>query len=117
MRTALRLTTALILFAALAAASDLDGAWHFVLDTEKGVREFHMSLRVEGNQVSGTMDKDVAVKGAYQDGLLQLKFPFHLEDVDVRDVLIITGRLEDGKLSGDWEIDEYSGTFEATRAE
>jgi hypothetical protein len=117
MRNALRLTTALILFAALAAASDLDGTWHFVLDTENGVREFNMSLKVEGNQVTGTMDKDVAVKGAYQGDLLQLKFPFHLEAVDVKDVLTITGRLQDGKLAGDWEIDEYSGTFEATKTE
>jgi len=115
MQNALRLTFALILLAALAVAAELDGAWHFVLDADKGVREFNMSLKLDGKQVTGTMDGDVAVKGAYEGGLLQLKFPFHLQDPDVKGVLTITGRLEDGKLAGDWEIGDFSGTFKAAK--
>ena len=115
MRTVLCLTIALTLMAAIALASDLDGTWRFLLDTEKGEHEISMTLKVNGNQVSGTVDGGAAVKGVFQSGLLQLKLPYDLKEVDAKGELTITGRLDGGKLTGDWEIDENTGSFEATK--
>ena len=104
------------MLAVLAFGSELDGKWNFVFETEGGDREFPITLSVKGKDVTGKMGEDAAVKGVFENGLLKLEFPFYSEEVGIKADVVITGKLESGKLTGDWEFDVYTGAFEATKA-
>ena len=79
-----------------AAASDISGKWHFVLDTPGG---------------------DPDVSGTFSAGKLALSFPYTSDESGERDTLKITGELRDGKLIGDWQFGGYNGTYAATPAD
>ncbi len=100
--------------AALGAAADISGQWHFVLATPGGDREASASLSVAGDQVSGKFDT-AEIKGSYKDGVLELSFPYYSAEVGTTAPLVFKGKLEDGKLTGSWTFAEYAGTFVATR--
>jgi hypothetical protein len=105
---------AIMAVAALGAAADISGKWHFVLATPGGDREASASLSVAGDQVSGKFDT-AEIKGSYKDGVLELSFPYYSAEVGTTAPLVFKGKLEDGKLTGAWTFAEYAGTFVATR--
>lgn len=96
-----------------AFAAEIDGNWLFTLDTEGGVREISATLKIEGQKVAGKWG-EFDIKGTFSEGTLDLDFPIYVEDIGVEGGLIIKGKLEDGKLAGSWEFDQYAGTFEAS---
>ena len=69
-----------------------------------------------GGKVTGSLD-DTEVMGTYADGKLSLSFPYYSEDAGVRANLKITGTVSGDKMTGNWEFDQYFGTFTAARAE
>lgn len=99
----------------------LDGDWHFVFDTEAGVREADMSLQVKGREVSGKVrmpessEAGPDVKGAFQDGQVSLEFPYYSDDAGFQSTVRIQGKLDGDRISGDWQFDQHKGTFTATR--
>ena len=99
--------------AALAAADDVSGSWHFVFQTPGGEREAAVSLKVDGGQVTGKF-ADADVKGTYKDGAIELAFPFNSSEGGPG-TMSIKGSLASGALSGAWEFAGYSGTFTAKR--
>ncbi len=99
--------------AALAAADDLSGSWHFVFSTPGGDREAEASFKVDGGQVTGKF-ADADVKGTYKDGAMDLAFPFNSSEAG-SGTMSIKGSLASGALSGSWEFAGYSGTFTAKR--
>jgi hypothetical protein len=104
----------MVLFvAALAAADDVSGSWHFFLQTPDGEREADASLKVDGGQVTGKF-ADTDVKGRYKDGAIDLAFPFDSAEAGPG-TMSIKGSLASGALSGAWEFAGYSGTFTAKR--
>ena len=106
--------TCMVLFvAALAAADDVSGSWHFVFQTPGGEREMDASLKVDGGQVTGKF-ADADVKGTYKDGAIELTFPFNSPEAGPG-TMSIKGSLASGALSGAWEFAGYSGTFVAKR--
>ena len=104
----------LVLFvAALAAADDVSGSWHFVFQTPGGEREADASLKVDGGQVTGKFG-DADVKGTYKDGAIEIAFEYNSPEAGPG-TLSIKGSLASGALSGAWEFAGYNGTFAAKR--
>ncbi len=102
----------LVLFAAaLVAADDINGNWHFVLQTPGGDREADATFQVDGGQVTGKW-ADSDVKGTFKDGALDLAFPFNSPEAGAG-TMSIKGTLASGALSGSWEFVGYNGTFTA----
>ncbi len=93
---------------------DLAGKWHFTLNTEGGDREAVAIFKLDGDQVTGKWDA-TDVKGTYKDGDLDLAFPLNSEEAGMTATFKIKGKLKDGKLVGNWEFSEYSGTFTAAK--
>jgi hypothetical protein len=107
---------ALAMFAPVQAAaqSNLDGRWHFVLDTPGGDRETDAVFKVDGDQVSGKWDKE-NVNGSFTDSELELNFEITPEETSEKGTLVVKGRLEGDTITGTWDFGEYKGTFKATR--
>ena len=104
-----------LLLGGVALASEIDGAWTFVFQTDGGERMLPMTFQVTGREVSGTTQGETPVKGTYADNELLLDFPFYSEETGISGNLQIRGKHKEGKISGDWSFVEYSGTFTATK--
>jgi hypothetical protein len=98
------------------AKTDIAGKWHFTLNTEGGDREAVALFKLDGDQVTGKWDT-TDVKGTYKDGDLDLAFPLNSEEAGMTATLKVKGKLKDGKLVGNWEFSEYSGTFTAAKSQ
>ena len=98
----------------LAAQSNLDGRWHFVLDTPGGDHETDAMFKVDGDQVTGKWDKE-DVKGSYADSNLQLSFEITPEETGEKGTLVIKGKVDGDNIAGTWEFGEYKGDFKAAR--
>lgn len=99
----------------LTLAGDVAGKWDFVLDTEGGERRASPTFQVDGKTVTGKWDTS-EVKGTYEDGKLELEFPFVATEDNMTGTLKISGTVEGEKMTGKWEFEGYSGTFVATKA-
>ena len=110
---AVALACMVLFVAALVAADDVSGSWHFVFQTPGGEREMDASLKVDGGQVTGKF-ADADVKGTYKEGAMELAFPFNSSEGGPG-TMSIKGSLASGALSGAWEFAGYSGTFTAKR--
>jgi hypothetical protein len=93
---------------------ELTGQWDFVFDTEGGTRHTPVTLRVDGDQVSGTFDKS-DVKGAFREGKLDLKFPHYTAEGGFEAELSLQGVVDGEGLKGDWRFGEHGGTWAATK--
>jgi hypothetical protein len=96
------------------ASVEIAGKWHFTLNTDGGDRDVEALFKVDGDQLTGKWDT-TDVKGTYKDGDLELAFPLHSEEAGMTATLKVKGKLKDGRLIGNWEYSEYSGTFTATK--
>lgn len=96
-------------------AASVAGKWHFVLDTEGGDRDYDANFVQDGNKVTGKFGKD-NVQGTFDDGQLKLEFPVNSEEAGPG-TLKITGALASDALTGNWEFQQYSGTYKAKRTQ
>ena len=116
------LVVALLWSAALLAPArapghdDISGKWHFVHQTEGGERENDAVFKLEHDQVTGTY-ANADVKGVFKDGELDLAFPFNSEEAGMTATLKLKGKLENGKLRGNWQFGDHDGSFVASRVE
>lgn len=120
-RTILRSVLLAVSVLAALQAADVGGRWHFVFDTEAGVREANMALEVRGQEVVGKVyeisseEVSTEVKGTFSGGKLTLEFEYYSADAGYKSVVKIQGTLEGDKITGEWQFDQHSGTFTATR--
>jgi len=98
----------------LAAESNLDGRWQFVLDTPGGERDVDVLFKVDGDQVTGKWDKE-DLKGSYQGSDLQLSFEITPEETGEKGTLVIKGKVDGDNITGTWAFGEYNGDFKANR--
>ncbi len=96
-------------------ANDISGKWHFVFQTEGGDRESDADLKLAGDQVTGKWNGSADVKGTFKNSALDLAFPYTSDEAGITATMKMKGKLQDGKLTGNWEFSDYSGTFVATR--
>lgn len=94
---------------------ELAGQWDFVFDTEGGTRRTPVTLRLDGDQVSGTFDKS-EVKGTFRGGALDLKFPHYSAEGGFEAELSLQGVVEGESLKGNWTFGEHGGAWTATKA-
>jgi hypothetical protein len=99
-----------------AHASGISGKWHFVFQTEGGERESTATFQQDGEKVTGKWGK-ADVQGTFADSKLDLAFPYTSEEGGMTGTLKIQGKLDGEKLVGNWEFEEYNGSFEAARAQ
>jgi hypothetical protein len=105
----------LVVPAVLAAAdpAELAGRWVGAIDTPKGQMDIGLTLTLEDGKLAGTLQThgDWKVTGVTErDGVWTVSFespggPGRL-----------SGRLREGRLTGDWESPMAKGVFELTRA-
>ncbi len=96
-----------------ASKADITGTWHFVLDTEGGDRTMDLTFKQSGDKIMATTkDGDHEVK--YADGKFNLEFPLTSDEVGPG-TFKLKGQVAEGALSGDWNFQDYSGTFKATK--
>lgn len=103
------------------AGVDLSGQWHFVFDTEAGVREADMTLEVKDGKVTGKIsmpeapEKSTEVAGTFADGKVKLDFPYYSEEAGYQSTVKLDGKLEGDTISGEWQFDQHRGSFTAKR--
>ncbi len=105
---------AVLPLAAQAPANDVSGAWHFVLVAGDGNHDVDAEFKVDNGKVTGKWG-NADVKGTFQDGQLDLSFPFEYAEGGMTGTMHLTAKLSDGKLAGSWQYAGYDGAFTATR--
>ncbi len=101
---------------AKAQDAGISGKWHFMLDTEDGIREVDAEFTADADgKVTGKFARsDVA--GTFKDGKLELSFLVDVPESGGSGTLKLSGKLSDpAGLTGSWEFTEYNGTFKANR--
>jgi hypothetical protein len=97
-----------------AKSGDINGAWHFVLDTPGGDRPSEAEFHVDADgKVTGKYGT-AAVAGTFMDGKLELSFNIDTDEAG-SGTLKISGVLAADAITGDWSFTQYSGSFKATR--
>lgn len=115
LRTLISLSAALLAVAPLAHASEVDGAWDMVYQTDQGPRTASMTVTTDGENVTAVMG-ETELSGTYRDGQLELSGEHYAAEAGYTATVTLTAHLEGDELKGEWEWSEYSSTFVATRA-
>jgi len=102
--------------APVAHATEVDGAWDVVFQTQVGPRETPLSVSVEGDRATASMG-ETELSGTFKGGLLELSGEHYAADAGYTSTLTIKGRVENGELKGEWVWSEYSSVFAGTRPE
>jgi len=107
---------AMVVFAFLAPAADVAGAWNVVLITEIGDRPMPITLQQQGEEVSGSLGEFV-LKGSFLDGKLSLKAAdFYAPEAGFKADLVLQGTVDGDKITGNWSFGEYSGTMRGEKS-
>ena len=108
----------LILAAAVCSvwASEIDGKWLFVMQTEGGERRAEPEFKTDGDKVTGKWD-NAAVAGTFKESELALSFPMTSHEGQMSAKLNIKAKLAAGELKGTWEFGGYSGTLAGKKAQ
>lgn len=115
LRTLFAVTAAAVALAPLAHASEIDGKWDVVYQTDDGTRTSNLTVATDGEAVKAVMG-ETELAGTYTDGQLSLTGEHYAGEAGYTATVSLEGRLEDGKLKGNWRWSEYASTFEATRS-
>jgi hypothetical protein len=100
----------------VAAPENISGKWQCTAKTlDQSDWAFTLDLKLEGERVTGRSEQDdwTLTKGRFKDGALELELK---ED---QTVYVLTARLQQGKLSGEWRqtITDDRGTWRGERAD
>ena len=98
------------------AAGALTGTWEGVAHAPDGDENFTMTLEQTGDQIKGSISTQNGgqldiTSGSFKNNALEIR----CETPDAK--YLVTGKLKNGELSGDWSKDEdQKGTWEAKRS-
>ncbi len=94
----------------------VDGTWDLVFQTEAGDRPITLTLKSDGENVSGPV-MNQEMKGTFRDGKLSLKIPdFYSPDAGMKAEFALEGVVAGDKIDGTWRFGEYSGPMKGSRA-
>lgn len=97
-------------------AAGVDGTWNLLFMTEAGDRPVVITLKSDGENVSGPV-MNQEMKGTFRDGKLSLKVAdFYSPDAGVKADLSFEGIVAEGKIQGTWRFAEYSGPMKGELA-
>lgn len=108
---------ALILIAASSGLlAGVDGTWNLVFLTEAGDRPVSITLKSDGENVSGPM-MNQEMKGTFRDGKLSLKIPdFYSPEAGMKAEFALEGVVTGDKVAGTWRFGDYTGAMKGTLA-
>ena len=110
----------LLALSLVAATSGLlagvDGTWNLVFLTEAGDRPVTVTLKSDGENVSGPM-MNQEMKGTFRDGKLTLKIPdFYSPEAGAKAEFALEGVVTGDKIAGTWRFGEYTGEMKGSLA-
>jgi hypothetical protein len=95
-------------------ADVISGEWNVVLTTEENNRQLTLKLKLAGNNVTGSFESSHLGNGAIQNGSWANNvLKISLETTHAP--LALTGRLQNGKLAGEWDAGHMQGKWEARK--
>lgn len=93
----------------------VDGTWDLVFQTEAGDRPITLTLKSDGENVSGPV-MNQEMKGTFRDGKLSLKIPdFYSPDAGMKAEFALEGVVSGDKIDGTWRFAEYTGPMKGSR--
>jgi len=95
-------------------ADAISGAWDAVLTADDNTRQLTLTLKLEGNKVTGSFESSHLGSGAVNNGSwVNNKLTITVETSHAP--LTMTGALQNGKLVGEWDAGHMQGTWEAKK--
>jgi hypothetical protein len=95
-------------------ADAISGAWDAVLITNDNTRQLILTLKLEGNKVTGSFESSHLGSGAINNGSwVNNKLTITLETNHA--LVTLTGALQNGKLAGEWDAGHMQGKWEAKK--
>jgi hypothetical protein len=95
-------------------ADAISGAWDAVLITDDNTRQLTLTLKLEGNKVTGSFESSHLGSGAIKNGSwAKNKLTISMETSHAP--LTLTGELQNGKLAGEWDAGHMQGKWEAKK--
>lgn len=94
----------------------VDGTWNLVFVTDAGDRPISVTLKSDGENVSGPV-MNQEMKGTFRDGKLSLKVPdFYSDDAGMKAEFSFEGVVSGDKIAGTWHFADYSGPMKGSLA-
>ncbi len=106
-----------ICLAATLSAADISGKWHFVWDTEGGIRHTEWAITQNGEALKIVIQDGQPLNGKLEGDRMTVEGRLNSHEAGYSATLKVVGELKDGKLSGRGSWDQYGMTFTATRAD
>jgi hypothetical protein len=95
-------------------ADAISGAWDAALITDDNTRQMTLTLKLEGNKVTGSFESSHLGSGAINNGSwVNNKLTMTVETSHAP--LTLTGALQNGKLVGEWDAGHMQGKWEAKK--
>jgi hypothetical protein len=95
-------------------ADAISGAWDAVLITDDNNRRLTLTLKLEGNKVTGSFESSHLGSGAIKNGSwAKNKLTISMETRHAP--LTLIGELQNGKLAGEWDAGHMQGKWEAKK--
>jgi hypothetical protein len=92
----------------------ISGAWDAALITDDVTRQMTLTLKLEGNKVTGSFESSHLGSGAINNGSwVNNKLTISVETSHAP--LTLTGALQNGKLVGEWDAGHMQGKWEAKK--
>jgi len=95
-------------------ADAISGAWDAELITDDNTAQLTLTLKLEGNKVTGSFESSHLGSGAIKGGSwVNNKLTITVETSHAP--LTLTGALQNGKLVGEWDAGHMQGKWEAKK--
>jgi hypothetical protein len=95
-------------------ADAVSGAWDAELITDDNTVQLTLTLKLEGNKVTGSFESSHLGSGAIKGGSwVNNKLTINVETSHAP--LTLTGALQNGKLVGEWDAGQMRGKWEAKK--
>jgi len=92
----------------------ISGAWDAALITDDNTVQLTLTLKLEGNKVTGSSESSHLGSGAISNGSwTNNKLTITVETI--HGPLALTGALQNGKLVGEWDAGHMQGKWEAKK--
>jgi hypothetical protein len=95
-------------------ADAISGVWDAVLIADHNTRQLTLTLKLEGNKVTGSFESSHLGSGAVNNGSwANNKLTISMETRHAP--LTLNGDLQNGKLAGEWDAGHMQGKWEAKK--
>lgn len=94
----------------------VDGTWNLIFLTEAGERPISVTLKSDGEHVSGPV-MNQEMRGTFRDGKLSLRVPdFYSDDAGMKADFSFEGVVSGDKIAGTWRFADYTGAMKGSLA-